>query len=65
MESPEIWNTVEPWILFLFIAIQLSMVVFLIRHGQREKLFRQAFYVLFIVLTLVECLLVVTVSSAR
>lgn len=65
MENPEIWNTVEPWILSVFIAIQLSMVLFLLRHGRREKLFRQAFYILFIVLTLVECLLVVTVSSAR
>lgn len=67
MEKPTIWNTAEPWILLVLLAVQLSMVLFLVRHGRREKAYRQPFYVLFVVLTLVDCFLVVMVRfpSAR
>lgn len=52
---------VENVILLPFIGVQLSMVVFLLFHCRREKTFRQAFYVFFVVVTCVDCLLVVVV----
>lgn len=56
-------NRVEEALLATFIAVQMSMIVFLLVHGRREKTFRQAFYVFFVAVTIADCLLVVVVST--
>jgi hypothetical protein len=55
---------VEDFILLPFISIQMSMAIFLVLHGHKEKAFRQAFYVFFVAVTIVDCALVVVVSRS-
>lgn len=46
-----------------FFILQLSMVVFILRHGRKEKSFREAFYNVFVAVTMADCTVVVAVSS--
>lgn len=59
------WDIPQTLSLIPFLIVQISMVVFLVRHGRKEKSFRQAFYVFFIAVTLVDCTMVVVVSSGN
>lgn len=61
-EKPALWAVISAPSLTPFVVLQLSMVVFLVVRGRKEKTFRQAFYVLFIAVTLIDCLVVVTVN---
>ncbi|KAH7715274.1 hypothetical protein AAVH_17364, partial [Aphelenchoides avenae] len=45
-------------VVFLILAVQLSVVVFLVVRGRKEKTFRQGFYLFFVAVTLVESLIV-------
>lgn len=49
-------------VVFLILAVQLSVVVFLVVRGRKEKTFRQGFYLFFVAVTLVESLIVLMVS---
>lgn len=61
--GPRIWNTVEPTILIVLILVQLSTVLALLASGRKEKSFRQAFYIFFTSLTVIDCFLVVSVRA--
>lgn len=62
----EFWGlTGETLELAAFIAIQLSMVVFLLRKGRKDAVFREAFYVLFVAVTIVDSAAVVVVRAFR
>ena len=59
------------WVLFsyvtqaAFLAVQGSMVVFLLRRGRTEKSFRHGFFILFISVTIADGAFVVMVRSAH
>lgn len=57
------WAVPQTLSLIPFLTLQLSMGIFLWRHGRKEKSFRQAFYVFFIAVTLADCTVVLVVSS--
>ncbi|KAH7711756.1 hypothetical protein AAVH_20920 [Aphelenchoides avenae] len=50
---------------FLILSVQLSMVVFLLVRGRKEKTFRQGFYLFFVAVTLAETFTVAVVSHRR
>lgn len=52
---------------YVLVLIQLSMALFIVIHGRKEKSFRQAFYTLFVSVTVAECLgvLLVSIMSQR
>lgn len=45
-----------------FVALQLSMVVFILSNRRKDQALRQAFYTLFVAVTIVDCTFVVSVS---
>lgn len=57
-----VWLRFETWVWAVLLLIQLSMVGFLLIHGRKDKSFRQAFYVFFVAVTLVDCALVLLMS---
>lgn len=68
MSFPINWDTFwsltgETLELAAFTAIQLSMVVFLVRKGRRDPVFREAFYILFVAVTIVDCAAVIVVRA--
>lgn len=56
-----VWTQFETWTWAVLLLVQVSMVVFLAVHGRRDKSLRQAFYVFFMAVTIVDCVLVVWV----
>lgn len=56
-----VWMHFETPIWAVLLLVQISMVVFLLLHGRKEKTFRQAFYVFFMVVTVADCALVLLV----
>lgn len=56
-------SRIEEALLAVFFTVQISMVGFLLVHGRRDKAFRQAFYIFFVAVTVVDCLLVIVVSA--
>lgn len=57
--------TGETLVLAVLTSIQLSMVVMLLRQGRKDRNFRQAFFLLFVAVTIVDCVGVVVVSLAK
>jgi hypothetical protein len=47
---------------YLILTVQLSVVVFLLARGRKEKTFRQGFYLFFVAVTLLESFTVAVVS---
>lgn len=60
-----VWLNFETPVWAVLLLVQISMVVFLILHGRKEKMFRQAFYIFFGVVTVVDCVLVLMVNTIR
>lgn len=58
----ELKDVAETALLLPFLLIQASMALFLLLQGRREKSFRQAFYVIFVSVTVVDCTILVAVS---
>lgn len=58
-----VWWRLETWVWAVLLLVQLSMVAFVVIHGRKDKTFRQAFYVFFAAVTLVDCALVLLVSK--
>ncbi|KAH7680425.1 hypothetical protein AAVH_41200, partial [Aphelenchoides avenae] len=54
-----VWMHFETWIWALLLLVQVSMVVFLVVRGRTDKSFREAFYVFFVAVTFVDCVLVI------
>ncbi|KAH7680459.1 hypothetical protein AAVH_41166, partial [Aphelenchoides avenae] len=52
-----IWLRFETWIWAVLMLVQLSMISFLVFYGRKDKTFRQAFYVFFVAVTIVDCAL--------
>lgn len=55
--------TVEFFIVLLLVLLHISMIVFIVVHGRQEKAFREAFYVQYAVVSVVDCLRMAKVSS--
>ncbi|KAH7678231.1 hypothetical protein AAVH_41870, partial [Aphelenchoides avenae] len=53
-----VWLRFETWVWACLLLVQISMVAFLVIHGRKDKSFRQAFFILFAAVTLVDCALV-------
>lgn len=49
------WFTVEVVAVILLILLHVSMVLFIVVQGRREKEFRQAFYTFFVFVVVVDC----------
>lgn len=58
-------NTLELLFIALLIVPHVSMIVFLIAHGRKDTSFRQAFYVQFVVVSIVDCIRVAWVRTWR
>lgn len=56
------WAIPETLALVPFLLVQVSMVVFILCRGRKDKSFRQAFYVFFVVGTIADCTNVIVVS---
>lgn len=52
----------ETWVWAFLLLVQLSMIAFLVIHGRKDRPFRQAFYVFFVAVTLVDCALALLVG---
>ncbi|KAH7718436.1 hypothetical protein AAVH_14118 [Aphelenchoides avenae] len=52
-----IWRRFETWIWAVLLLVQLSMVAFVVFRGRKDKSFRQAFYVFFVAVTIIDCAL--------
>ncbi|KAH7668107.1 hypothetical protein AAVH_43056, partial [Aphelenchoides avenae] len=52
-----VWRKGETWVWAVLLLVQLSMIAFLVIHGRKDKSFRQAFYVFFVAVTIVDCAL--------
>ncbi|KAH7698637.1 hypothetical protein AAVH_34268 [Aphelenchoides avenae] len=52
------WNifSVEWAVVMMFLPLYVSMIVFILAYGRREKTFRQAFYVLYVAVSMIDCL---------
>lgn len=63
----ELVNAETPWTLVyvVLIAFQLSVALLILRRGRSEKSFRQAFFVLFVAVTIVDSVLMIGVSCAK
>lgn len=59
------WNlyTVELVVVILLLLLHVSMIVFLVAHGRKDKAFRQAFYVQYVALSIVDCVRVAWVRK--
>lgn len=57
-----VWLRFETWAWAVLLLVHLSMVAFLVIHGRKDTSFRQAFYVFFVAVTLVDCALALLVS---
>lgn len=57
------WAIVESVSLVPFWLLHVSMVVFLLSRGRKDKSYRQAFYVFFVVVTIADCTVIVVVSK--
>lgn len=64
-DNRTVWLRFETWMWAIFLVVQMSMVVFLVVHGRKDKSFREAFYVFFVVVTVVDCVLVLWVRCER
>lgn len=62
-DDGDVWLQFETWIWAVLLLLQVSMVVFLVADGRQDKTFRQAFYVFFVAVTIVDCVLVLLVSK--
>lgn len=58
-----IWLRFETWIWALLLLIQMSMVAFVVIRGRKDSSFRQAFYVFFVAVSTVDCVLALLVSK--
>ncbi|KAH7716075.1 hypothetical protein AAVH_16534, partial [Aphelenchoides avenae] len=56
-DDRSVWQRFETWLWAVLLLIQLSMLAFLVIHGRKDKSFRQAFYVFFMAVTIVDCAL--------
>lgn len=56
--------TVELAVVLVLTLLHVSMIVFLVLRGKREPAFREAFYVQFVAISVVDCLRMALVSSA-
>lgn len=57
------WAIAETVTLLPFLALHAGMVVFLLRRGRKEKSFRQAFYVFFVVVAGADCVVIIVVRE--
>lgn len=58
-----VWLRVQTPIWALLLLVQVSMIAFLVTRRRKERTFRQAFYVFFVAVTAVDCILVLWVSE--
>lgn len=57
------WDVFATSLILPFLIVPLSMISFLLRRGRKQKSYRQAFYVFFVAVTVVDCTVVLVVSQ--